>query len=113
METEETVTFTISWKEPSDRNGPFHYLLEYEAAQNDPYPESRQMSVNFTTRELFDEDLIPVGGRVEFVFSEALPYANYIITVTPVNTKLNRSGPSRNVSGRTNAIGMPHEDHTL
>ena len=110
METEETVTFTISWKEPSDRNGPFHYLLEYEAAQNDPYPESRQMNVSLTTRELFDGDgdLIPVGRRVGFVFSEALPYANYTITVTPVNTKLNRSGPSRNVSGRTIAIGIPH-----
>lgn len=101
-----TVTFSVQWREPSDRNGSFHYEIQYEATQNEPYPQSRQISINPTTMEVFDENLLPgQDDIVEYVFNGALPYADYNITVTPVNTKLNRPALSVSMSGRTIAIG--------
>jgi len=47
-----------------------------------------------------------LGGELEVhSFDNALPFANYTITLAAVNIKLNRSGPSVTVQGRTIAIG--------
>ena len=95
------VKFTINWEKPSDRNGSFNYQLVFEAMQLDPYPEARQTNVSMTTRMLNNDD----GNQEEDLIAEALPFANYTITLTAVNIKLNRSGPSTTVEGRTIAIG--------
>ena len=96
-----SVRFTINWKKPSDRNGSFNYQVMFEAMQLDPYPEARKTNVDMTNRTLNNDD----GNLEEFLFPEALPFANYTITLIAVNIKLNRSGPSTTVEGRTIAIG--------
>ena len=96
-----SVRFTINWEKPSDRNGSFNYQVMFEAMQLDPYPDARQTNVDMTNMTLNNDD----GNLEEFLFQEALPFANYIITLTAVNIKLNRSGPSTTVEGRTIAIG--------
>ena len=94
-----TVMFSIEWVRPSDRYGSFHYVLEYEATQLEPHPLSRQRNVSLIQERLDNGDL------EEFTFKGALPFANYTITLTPVNTKLTKPGPGVTVSGRTAAIG--------
>ena len=93
------VMFVIEWVKPSDRNGSFHYSLEFEAEQLSPYPEDRQESVPSTTQRIDD------GNQQNFIFEGALPFANYTITLTAVNTKLNRQGPNVSMEMRTIAIG--------
>lgn len=90
--------FVIEWIKPSDENGPFHYYLEFEAEQLSPYPEARREMVPFTPREID-------GDQENFMFEGALPFATYNITLTAVNTKLGRPGPSVNEERRTIAIG--------
>ena len=92
------VMFVIQWVKPSDRNGSFHYSLQFEAEQLSPYPEARRESVNLTQR-------IDDGNQQNFTFEGALPFANYTITLTAVNTKLNRTGPNVSMEMRTIAIG--------
>ena len=94
-----SVTFRISWTQPHDRFGPFHYRLEFEATHLDDYPMERMRNVDTTTRILTD------GNLESFTFTDALPYANYSITLTPFNIKLNRDGPSRSLSVPTIPIG--------
>ena len=93
------VMFVIEWIKPSDRNGSFHYSLQFEAEQLSPYPEARRESVNLMTQRIVD------GNQQNFIFEGALPYATYTITLTAVNTKLNRPGPSVSMKRRTIAIG--------
>ena len=94
-----SVTFGISWTQPHDRFGAFHYRLEFEAAHLDDYPMKRMRTVNTTTMNLTD------GNLESFTFNGSLPYANYSITLTPFNIKLNRDGPSRSISVPTISIG--------
>ena len=97
--SETTVMFSTDWVRPSGRNGSFGYLLQFEADQLEPYPQTRQSSVNLMNLALDDGDL------ETFTFEGALPFANYTITLTAVNAKLNKPGPSVTVEGRTTAIG--------
>ena len=94
-----SVTFTVTWTKPSDRFGPFHYRLEFEAAHLDGYPLGRRRMVNKTTEILTD------GNQQSFTFLGALPFASYSITLTPFNIKLSRDGPSSSLSMNTMAIG--------
>lgn len=94
-----SVRFDISWTQPHDRFGAFHYRLEFEAAHLDDYPMERMRTVDTTTMTLTD------GNLKSFTFTGALPYANYSITLTPFNVKLNRDGPSRSISVITIPIG--------
>ena len=94
-----TVMFSIVWVRPSDSNGSFHYVLEYEAAQLEPHPQSRQRNVSLIQERLDN------GKQETFTFEGALPFANYTITLTPVNTKLTKPGPNVTIAGRTRAIG--------
>ena len=94
-----SVTFTVTWTKPSDRFGPFHYRLEFEAAHLDGYPPDRRRTVDKTTEILKD------GNQQSFTFDGALPFANYSITLTPFNIKLIRDGPSSSLSMNTMAIG--------
>ena len=73
----------------------------YEAIQGEGYPESRRQSIELTTVTL--ESTVEVGET--HTFEGALPFADYSITITPVNIKLQRDGESVPVSGRTIAIG--------
>ena len=91
------VTFNITWTKPSATSGPFHYRLEYRAVQPAPHPTPRR-----------DSGTVIIGnGSLEYyTFTGALPYADYSITLTPVNTKLKRDGPPTTGSGMTIAIGI-------
>lgn len=93
------VTFDIEWDKPSDRNGSFHYYLQFEAEQLSPYPEARRENVSSMIQRIDD------GNQESFTFVGALPFADYNITLTAVNTKLNRRGPSASMQRRTIAIG--------
>ena len=94
-----TVQFNITWEKPSDRNGSFHYILEYKGMQTGRYPPFRRQKDGPRTVKLDD------GNQEIYIFENALPFAEYDITLTAVNTKLNRSGPSVNDTRRTIAIG--------
>jgi netrin-G3 ligand len=95
---ESSVTFTITWEPPLNTFGDFHYLLKYKAAHPDDYPEARRETVELTTVRIDD------GNQRSYQFNGALPFADYTITLTPVNTKLNRSPDSTTGQGRTIAI---------
>ena len=76
-----TVTITISWAGPSDRNGLYNYELQYSALQAPPYPAARSQSEQ--------TDVITLNGdanNIEFVFL-GLPFANYTATVEVVNRR--------------------------
>lgn len=93
------VRFTITWMRPSDENGSFHYVLEYEAMQRDPYPPFRRHTEDRMT-------VPPIDGKIqEYTINPAFPFAEYNITLTAVNTKLDRAGGSVTDSRRTIAIG--------
>ena len=94
------VVFMITWNRPSLRNGSFNYSLTFEAEQLGSYPESRRTTLPPQTITL------PVGGEREVhSFEDALPFANYTITLAAVNIKLNEPGRNETVQGRTIAIG--------
>ena len=93
---ESSVMFDLTWVKPPDDFGPFHYRLEFEAEQPSPHPDPRTAS---------DTRIIDNNGQELFPFVGALPYADYNITLIPVNTKHNRDGPPMNIAGRTTAIG--------
>lgn len=101
----------ITWNRPSNRNGSFNYSLTFEAEQLGSYPESRRTTIPPQTITL------PVGGELEgelevHSFEDALPFANYTITLAAVNIKLNEPGRSEIVQGRTIAIGeYSHSAH--
>ena len=96
--TNTRVKFTINWQGPSDRNGSFRYSLLFEAKQLDPYPAARGTETGLQNRTLG-------GDASSFLFDNSLPFANYTITLTAVNIKLNKPGPSVVMEERTTAIG--------
>ena len=96
--TNTRVKFTINWQGPSDRNGSFQYSLSFEAKQLDPYPATRRNETGL-------QNMILGGDLRYFLFENSLPFANYTITLTAVNIKLNKSGPSTVVEERITAIG--------
>lgn len=99
-----TVNVEITWDGPSRRNGLYGYNLTYFAAQLDPYPEPRRQTVSVQTASL-DGDM---QGRFTISDSNALPFANFSVTVFAFNLKrgMDVAGPSSSEPHRTLAIGM-------
>ena len=91
------VIVEITWTAPSFRNGSFNYNLTYTAAQTDNYPELRRGTA---------QDSVIIAGRMEeFTIEDALPFANYTVTIFAFNIKLNAPGDSETEANRSVAIG--------
>ena len=73
---------SVTWTNPSDRNGSFNIELNYKAIQIFPYP-SRINSIMDTT-ELS-------SSRNSFVIMNTLPYAEYVVTLVAFNRLFGRS----------------------
>ena len=93
---QDEVQVPLSWTAPSPRNGPYRLLLSYTAQQTLPYPPDRMKT---------DSDTLTLRQRTEdYTIQEALPFANYIVTINAVNIKLGLEGIADSNSIRSNAI---------
>ena len=91
------VTVNVSWTAPSTRNGSFNYRVRYSGAQLDDYPMEQRMR--------HQEQVVTVGGDMERLLFTGFPYANYSVSVTAINNKTGREGPTSVETYRTIPIG--------
>ena len=91
------VIVQITWTAPSLRNGSFNYNLTYIAVQTDNFPEF--------SRDTTQDSVIIAGSMEEFTIINALPFANYTITIFAFNIKLNAPGDAETEANRSVAIG--------
>ena len=101
------VIVTITWNPPSARNGTFNYSLAYTADQTPGYPPER--------RQTGSGSFVLPGSNDQYIIKDALPYANYSVTIFAFNIKRNLPGPSNSVTHRSLAISkllcMPNTFH--
>ena len=86
----------FEWDAPSTRNGSFNYILAYSAEQANPYPTERIRTAedSFHINESSTESL-----RIE----DALPYANYTVTIFAFNIKRGLRGPNATTMMRSDS----------
>ena len=91
------VLVSLVWTSPSPRNGPYTLQLNYTEEQTPPYPASRA-NKNSNSKTL------PQSSS-QFTIRNALPFANYTVTIYAVNIKLGLVGVADSTSIRSQPIG--------
>ena len=104
------VLVSLQWIPPAPRNGPYELELNYTAVQHPPYPAARAMNDSGTAT-------LPQHTS-NFTVGEALPFANYSISLRAINIKLRLKGVASNTDIRSLATGesvnlLNHLDEVL
>ena len=91
------VLVSLEWTPPSPRNGPYTLQLNYTAEQTPPYPADRVDSDSGSRK-------LPQNTS-QFTIRNALPFANYTVTVYGTNVKLGLVGVADSTTIRSQPIG--------
>ncbi len=76
------VAIVVIWRRPSERNGPYRYMLNYTADQSFPYPVTRSISTSSSSINLAGDDQsysVPINN--------SLPFADFTVSLYAFNIR--------------------------
>ncbi|XP_064385915.1 uncharacterized protein LOC135334596 isoform X5 [Halichondria panicea] len=74
------ITIMVTWMRPSERNGPYRYMLNYTAEQSSPYPVTRGISTASSSINLAGD-----SQSYSVPIIDSVPFADFTVSLYAYN----------------------------